>query len=149
MTAVALRLAPRGWRSVVLVMTGMLAAAAWPARAEDVPPLRQGLWEFQRSAGANQYAAKECIDPSDDLRRQHVAWEKIGCKVAPALHSGATYTYAAECSVKLPSGAVSFSTTSVLTAESDVAYRIDNRITSRNGTSSESITAQRVADCSN
>lgn len=143
------RVAPSRWRRVALAAAGLLSVLAWPARAEDVPPLRQGLWEFQRTAGANQYAAKECIDPSDDLRRQHAAWEKIGCKLAPALHAGSTYTYAAECSVKLPSGAVSFSTTSVLTAESDVAYRIDNRITSRNGTSSESITAQRVADCSN
>ena len=143
------RLAQRGRRFVPLATAGLLAALAWAARADDIPPLRQGLWEFQRSAGANQYAAKECIDPSDDLRRQHAAWERIGCKLAPPLHSGATYTYAAECSVKLPSGAVSFSTTSVLTAESDVAYRIDNRITSRNGTTSESITAQRVADCSN
>ena len=95
----------------------------------------------------NKFAATECIDPSEDLRRQHAALEKMGCKLAPALRAGATYTYTADCSVKLPSGAVAFSTTSVLTAESDIAYRLDNRLTSQGGTTNESITAQRVADC--
>jgi hypothetical protein len=73
----------------------------------------------------------------------------MGCKLSPALRAGATYTYTAECSVKLPSGAVTFSTSSVLTAESDSAYRIENRLTNQRGTTNESITAQRVADCAN
>jgi hypothetical protein len=71
----------------------------------------------------------------------------MGCKLSPALRAGSTYSYTAECSVKLPSGVVTFSTTSVLTAESDTAYRIENRLTRQGTTSDESITAQRVADC--
>ena len=98
-------------------------------------------------AGLNKFAATECIDPSEDLRRQRTALEKMGCKLSPALRAGSTYTYTADCSVKLPSGAVTFSTVSVLTAESDTAYRIENRLTNQGGTSSETITAQRVADC--
>ena len=71
----------------------------------------------------------------------------MGCKLSPAPRAGSTYTHTADCSVKLPSGAVSFSTTSVLTAESDTAYRIENRLTNQGATSNESISAQRVADC--
>ena len=137
------RLQPR----LLLVLVALLTAAPWVARADEVPLLRQGLWEFQRVAGGNKFAATECIDPSEDLRRQHTALEKMGCNVSPALRAGSTYTYTADCSVKLPSGAVTFSTISVLTAESETAYRIENRLTSQGGTSNETITAQRVADC--
>ena len=134
---------------LVLALVGLLGAAPWAALADEVPLLRQGLWEYQKTAGANKFAATECIDPSEDLRRQHAALQKMGCTLSPTLHNGSSYTYAAECSVKLPSGAVSFSTVTVLTAESDSAYRLENRMTSRSGTTNESITAQRVADCAN
>ena len=148
MTAFRFSSSPHGLQPhLLLVLVALLTAAPWAARADEVPLLRQGLWEYQRSAGVNKFAATECIDPSEDLRRQHAALEKMGCKLAPALRAGATYTYTADCSVKLPSGAVAFSTTSVLTAESDIAYRLDNRLTSQGGTTNESITAQRVADC--
>ena len=132
----------------VLVLAGITACAAWPACADDdIPLLRQGLWEYQKTAGANKFGATECIDPSEDLRRQHAALQKMGCTLSPTLRNGSSYTYGAECSVKLPSGAVSFSTVSVLTAESDSAYRLENRLTKQGGTVNESITAQRVADC--
>jgi hypothetical protein len=148
MTASTLSLAPpRLQPHLRLVLVTLLTLAPWVANADEVPLLRQGLWEFQRTAGVTKFVATECIDPSEDLRRQRTALEKMGCKLSPALRAGSTYTYTADCSVKMPSGAVSFGTTSVLTAESDTAYRIENRLTSQAGTSNESITAQRVADC--
>jgi uncharacterized protein DUF3617 len=133
----------------LLALGSAFAAVALPARADDVPSLRRGLWEYQKTAGANRYAATECIDPSEDLRRQQAALEKMGCTLSPTLHNGSSYTYSAECSVKLPSGAVTFTTVSVLTAESDSAYRLENRMTNKGSTTNESITAQRVADCAN
>ena len=132
---------------LLLVLVALLTAAPSIVHADEVPLLRQGLWEYQRTAGPNKFAATECIDPSEDLRRQHTALEKMGCKVSPAQRTGSTYTYAADCSVKLPSGVVSFSTTTVLTAESDSAFRIESRMTRQGGTTNESIAAQRVADC--
>jgi uncharacterized protein DUF3617 len=148
MTASTFSSAPHGLQPHLLpVFVALLTAAPWAARADEVPLLRQGLWEYQRTVGVNKFAATECIDPTEDLRRQHTALEKMGCKLSPALRAGPTYTYAADCSVKLPSGAVTFSTTSVLTAESETAYRIENRLTRQGATTNESITAQRVADC--
>jgi hypothetical protein len=117
------------------------------ARAEDVPLLRQGLWEFQRIAGTQKFAATACIDPSEDLRHQHAALERMGCKVAPVVRDGTTYTYAADCALKLPSGVMTFSTATVLTAESSTAYRIESRTVNQGATSSEVITGRRVADC--
>jgi len=49
--------------------------------------------------------------------------------------------------VQLPSGFVAFSTASVLTADSDVSYQVETRTTRRGATTSETITAHRVADC--
>ena len=146
MTASTFSPAPHRLRPQLLLVA-LLTAAPWVAYADEVPLLRQGLWEYQRTAGLNKFAATECIDPSEDLRRQHAALEKMGCKLSPPQRAGSTYTYTADCSVKLPSGVVTFSTTSVLTAESDTAYRIENRLTNQGGTSNETITAQRVADC--
>ena len=141
-------LARREARLLALLALGSaLAAVASPARADEVPLLRQGLWEYQKTAGANRYTATECIDPSEDLRRQHAALQKMGCTLSPTLQNGSSYTYSAECSVKLPSGAVTFTTVSVLTAESDSSYRLENRMTNKGSTTNESITAQRVADC--
>jgi len=51
--------------------------------------------------------------------------------------------------VKLPSGAMAFSTNSVLTADGDTAYQIEVRTTDRNGTISQVTNAHRVADCAN
>lgn len=137
---------PRLPRHLLFAVTTLLCAIP-TARADDVPLLRQGLWEYQRTAGAQKFAATECIDPSEDLRRQHAALERLGCKVAPVGRDGTTYTYAADCALKLPSGVVTFTTTTVLTADSDTAYRIERRINNQGATSDESISAKRVADC--
>src|SRR4030095_330224 len=144
MRTITVCFARRGARlATLLAMGSTFAMGTFPARADEVPLLRQGLWEYQKTAGANKFAATECIDPSEDLRRQHAAWQKMGCTLSPMLRNGSSYTYAAECSVKLPSGAVTFSTVSVLTAESDSAYRLENRMTNQGSTTNESITATR------
>lgn len=149
MTASTCPSAPRGrpWY-LLLAFTTLLTATAW-VRADEVPLLRQGLWEYQRSAGEQRFAATECIDPSEELRREHAAQARLGCKPAPVLREGTSYTYAAECEIELPAGVATFSTTSVLTAESETAYRIERRLTSHGETRRELITAQRVADCAN
>ena len=147
MTASTHFLAARGlWPRLLFAIVAVLCAVP-SARAEDVPLLRQGLWEYQRTAGTQKFAATECLDPSEDLRRQHAALERMGCKVAPVVHNGTTYTYAADCALKLPSGSLSFSTTTVLTADSDKAYHVENRMINQGATTDESITGRRVADC--
>jgi predicted secreted protein len=125
----------------------LLLAAPGIARADDLPSFRQGLWEYQRTAGTNRYAATECIDPGEDLRRQQTVLQKLGCKVPPPTRAGPTWTYGADCTVHLPSGYAAFSRTTVLTADSDVAYQVETRTTRRGATTSETITAHRVADC--
>jgi len=134
------------WLRLVLSFFAVLCAIP-SARADEVPLLRQGQWEYQRTVGTQKFAATQCIDPSEDLRRQHAALERMGCKVPPVVHNGTTYTYGADCALKLPSGVMTFSTTTVLTADSDSAYRLENRMINHGITTDESITGRRVADC--
>jgi uncharacterized protein DUF3617 len=140
----------RGLRpAILLAVTGLIVAASAAARADDAPSFRQGLWEYQRSAGTDRFAATECLNPAEELRRHQTALQKIGCKLSPTAHAGSTWTYSADCTVKLPSGAVAFSTTSVLTADSDTAYQVETRTTNQGRTTSEVINAHRVTDCTN
>jgi hypothetical protein len=131
----------------LLALAGLSLAPPGSAWGDDLPSFRQGLWEYQRTAGANRYAATECIDPGEDLRRQRIDLQKLGCKLAPTTHAGSSWTYGADCTVQLPSGFVAFSTASVLTTDSEVAYQVETRTTRRGATTSETITAHRVADC--
>jgi len=117
------------------------------AAQAETPVFKQGVWEFQRQSGANKYVAKECIDPSQEMRQQDTVLEKMGCKLTSTRPGASIYASSAECTVKMPSGFVSWTTTSTITAESDSAYRMETR-TLRYGQAMEEVTtARRVADC--
>jgi uncharacterized protein DUF3617 len=129
------------------VCVSILLIAPGVARGADVPTFRQGVWEYERTVGTSKFVAKECIDPSEEFRLQDTALGRMGCKVSPTTQSGSTYTFNAECMVKLPSGVASWTTTSMLTAENDSAYRLETH-TARNGRVRDEVTtARRVADC--
>jgi hypothetical protein len=134
---------------LLLALAGLSLALPAAARADDVPAFRQGLWEYQRAAGTQRFIATECIDPAEDLRLQQSSLQKMGCKLSPPTRAGSSWTYGAQCTLKLPSGFAAFSTTSVLTADNDTAYQVETRTTNRGATTSETIIAHRVADCTN
>jgi hypothetical protein len=125
---------------------GCLLAVA-PSLAVELPAFRQGLWEYERSVGASKFVAKECVDPGEEMRAHNASMEKIGCKLSSAAPTGSIYTYTTECAVKLPSGAASWTTISVLTAEGESAYRLEVHNTGRGAQSDEVVVAHRVADC--
>ena len=58
--------APRPPQHLLAALIVLLCAIP-VARADEVPVLRQGLWDYQRTAGTQKFAATECIDPSEDL----------------------------------------------------------------------------------
>ena len=137
--------------AIALVATVGLAAAL-PARADEPPRFRQGMWEFDRTApGGQKMHTTQCTNPSDDMKRQNEMIEKRGgCKISPTQHSGNTYTFSADCNMNSPQGGmVSFRSTSVMTVESDSAYKID--VTTSAGqpgpTGKEQLTARRIGDC--
>jgi hypothetical protein len=142
-------IASRVRRVLLLAFPVLVVAAPGPVRADDVPSFRQGLWEYERGSGGHKYAATECLDPGEELRRQQIALQKMGCTLSPTTRAGSTWSYSADCTVKMPSGAMKFSRSSALTADSDNAYQVETRTTNQRGTVSEVITARRVADCTN
>jgi hypothetical protein len=133
-------------RFVVLQCALAMICLAGAARAET-PVFKQGVWEYERTSGLNKYGAKECIDPSKEMKQQDSALDKMGCKRSSAQQGASIYTSTAECTVKLPSGFASWTTTSTLTVESDSAYRMETRIVRYGRTVDEVVTAHRVADC--
>lgn len=136
---------PRSLTQAWLALAGLLVAAPSFA-ATEIPVFRQGMWEYERSLGGRRYVAKECGDPSQDMRAHNASMERIGCKLAPVDQSGSTYTYTMQCAVKLPSGVATWSTTSTLTAEGEGGYRLEVHGTGR-GQQDEVVVARRVADC--
>ena len=138
--------------AMALLATVVLTAAALPARGDEPPRFRQGLWEFTRTApGGQNMHTTQCTNPSDDMKRQNEMIEKSGgCKISPTQHSGNTYTFSADCNVNSPQGGmVSFRSTSVMTVESDSAYKVDVSTSAGQPgpTGKEQLTARRIGDC--
>ena len=130
-----------------LLLAASLLAGTFGAAAAEMPEFRQGMWQYERTAGGNRYEAKECGDPAHTMQANNASLEKLGCRLSPVTHDGSTYTFTSECAIKLPSGVYLSTTSSVLTVESDSAYRLEVRETRQGRTTEETIVAHRVADC--
>jgi hypothetical protein len=122
------------------------AAAGWAVAAE-LPSFRPGVWEYERLVGDSKLVARECVDPTQEMRSHEASLAKLGCRISPLTQDGSSYTYSSECSMKLPSGASRWTSTSTLTVESDTAYRLQVRETSQGKTSEQIVVAHRVDDC--
>lgn len=129
-------------------MAGVALFIADASRAEDPPPFRQGLWQFDRSVGAQKLQTKECTNPTEDMKQQNTLLTKGGCKFTPSTRSGKTYTFSAECTINAPGSApITARSTSVLTVESDGAYKVEITTTGAGTSTSETLLARRVGDC--
>lgn len=134
-------------RRIIVSALTLLALAPAAAGATDLPAFRPGMWEYERLVGSSKLVARECVDPTQEMRSHNASLEKLGCRLSPLTQEGSTYTYSGECAMKLPSGASSWSTTSTLTVESETAYRLEVRETSQGKTSAQIVVAHRVDDC--
>ena len=136
----------------LLATSAGLGLVAPAAAADEAPRFRQGLWEFTRTApGGQQMHTTQCTNPSEDMKKQNEMIEKRGgCKISPMQHSGNTYTFSADCNMPSPQGGlVSFRSTSVMTVESDSAYKVDVTTSSAQPgpVGKEQLTARRTGDC--
>jgi hypothetical protein len=101
--------------SALLVSTLLCGAAV----ADDLPAI-------QRTVNGEKIETTKCTSPTEDMKKMSAKLEKSGCKLSPVKKSGNVYTYAADCSMKMPTGATLNSrSTSVLTVESDSSYRLE------------------------
>lgn len=135
---------------VGLGLLALLGLGALSSRvgAEDLPVFRHGLWEFQRTVGTRKMTAKNCTNPSDDMKRQNIMLEKAGCRFSPMKKAGNTYTFISDCQVKNPAGgSLDSHTTAVMTVESDSSYKLQVDGTTQGQPTKESLFARRVGDC--
>jgi len=132
-----------------VVISAALCVLAGTGLAEELPKFRQGQWEFERTAAGQKMHTTQCTTPNEDMKRQNEMIEKRGgCKMSPLQHKGNTYTFSADCSMSTPQGPVAFKSTSVMTVESDSAYKIEVSTSGGPGPGGkELLTARRIGDC--
>jgi hypothetical protein len=137
-------------RMIVATLTAILMSTllCGPALAEDLPTLRQGLWKFQRTVGGKQIETTKCASPTADMKKMNAMLEKSGCRFSPVKKSGTVYSYTADCSMKMPSGATMNSrSTSVMTVVSESSYKVEIDVVTDGQASKELLVAQRIGDC--
>jgi len=126
----------------------MSTLACGPVLADDLPALRQGLWKFQRTVGGKKIETTKCTSPTEDMKKMNATLEKSGCRFSPVKKSGNVYTYTADCSMKMPTGATMDSrSTSVMTVAGESSYTIEIDVVTDGQSSKELLVAQRVGDC--
>ena len=130
--------------SALLVSTLLCTAAV----ADDLPALRQGMWNFQRTVNGKKVEATKCTSPTEDMKTMSAKLEKSGCRLSPVKKSGNVYTYTSDCSMKMPTGVTLNSrSSSVLTVESDSSYRLEVDAVTDGQASKEQMVAKRIGDC--
>ena len=137
-------------RRIVATVTVILIStlACGPVLADDLPALRQGLWKFQRTVGGKKIETTKCTSPTEDMKKMNAMLEKSGCRFSPVKKTGNVYTYTADCSMKMPTGATMTSrSTSVMTVASESSYTIEIDAVTDGQSSKELLVAQRVGDC--
>lgn len=122
--------------------------------ADDLPVLRMGMWEYTRTvpgpdpAKPQTMTTHKCASPSEDWKQQNEMLTKMGCKFTPIKKAGDTYTFMADCNVKTPDGgAVSSSSTTVITIQSSDAFTVKVDTVTNGKKSVENLTAKRTGDC--
>jgi len=136
----------------LLVATGtailLSTLASGPILADDLPALRQGLWNFQRTVNGEKIEATNCMSPTEDMKKMNAKIEKSGCRMSPVKKSGIVFTYTADCAMKMPTGGTMNSrSSSVMTVESDSGYRLEVDAVTDGQASKERLVARRVGDC--
>jgi len=137
-------------RMIVAAATAILisALASGPVLADDLPALRQGMWKFERTVGGKKIETTKCASPTEDMKTMNATLEKSGCRFSPVKKSGNAYTYTADCSMKMPTGAtMSSRSTSVMTVAGDSSYKIEIATVTDGQASKELLVAQRIGDC--
>ena len=140
--------AANGGSSPRLTAVLLSTLACGPVLADDLPALRQGLWKFDRTVGGKKIESTKCTSPTEDMKTMNAKLERSGCRFTPVKKAGNVYTYTADCSMKMPTGATMTSrSTSVMTVASESSYTIEIDVVTDGQASKERLVAQRVGDC--
>ena len=127
----------------------LIASLALPAyAADDLPSFRTGLWEFKRSVDGGDgkpvtLTNQKCTSPTEDMKKKTESAAQSGCQVSPMTKSGNLYTFTFKCTIQ----GVSLQSKSVITAESDTAYKVDAETRTGGKATRELLTARWISSC--
>jgi hypothetical protein len=130
----------------------LLGACALPyaSLADELPALRKGMWEFNRSVEDSaapgkpvNTSNKKCGDPAADMKRMNDALGRQGCKFSPVVKAGNTYSFDADCRMQ----GIATHSQSVMSVENDSAYSVDVSSNTAGRSTKEKLVAKRVGDC--
>jgi len=133
----------------------VLALVAAVAIAAELPPLKSGLWQFDRTVNRSDQpgkpetlSTKACTSPADDMKAEQERLAQSGCTTTPAEKKADTVSFTWSCT--LPNGATGTGKSAV-TYSSDAAYSAtiesDARHEGRRLSTTETLKATRVGDC--
>ena len=139
--------APHGRRALwCIALAGVLATAA--AGAEELPTLKRGMWQFDRSVNGREMGViTQCANPTADMKEQDAMLTAAGCNFAPVRQDGDKYSFDVACSIKSGSTLINSKTTTVMTVSGDSAYNVRVSGTTNGQPTDETVVAKRVGDC--
>lgn len=139
--------APRGRRALwCLALAGSLAAAA--AGAEELPVLKPGMWQFDRSVNGREMGViSQCANPTSDMKEQDAMLTAAGCNFAPVRQDGDKYSFDVVCAIKSGASTINSKTTTVMTVSGDSAYTVRVTGTTNGQPTDETVVAKRLGDC--
>ena len=127
----------------------MIASLALPAfAADELPPFRTGLWEFKRTVDGGDgkpvtLTNQKCTNPTEDMKKKTESAARSRCQVSPVSKSGNLYTFTFKCTIQ----GVSLQSKSVITAESESAYKVDAETRTGGKTTRELLDARWISSC--
>ncbi len=130
-------------------ITFLLAALALPAfAADELPAFRAGLWEFKRSVDGGDgrpamLTNQKCTNPTEDMQKKTETMIAAGCKPTPVTKSGNLYSFSFRCKLQ----GIDIESKSLITVESDSAYKVDAESKQGGKTTREQLDARRIGNC--
>ncbi len=139
--------APRTRRALrCIALAGMLLAAT--AGAEELPTLKRGMWQFDRSVNGREMGViTQCANPTADMKEQDAMLTAAGCNFAPVRQDGDKYSFDVACTIKSGTTQIDSKTTTVMTVSGDSAYTVRVTGTTNGKPTDESVVAKRLGDC--
>jgi hypothetical protein len=106
------------------LVAAVVALAALPAQALELPKRKPGLWEMKSTSGegAPPMVMQQCTDEAFETQMQKMALEtsKTMCSKNDMKREGSTITGSAECKM----GSISVTSKSVATGDFTSAYKV-------------------------
>jgi hypothetical protein len=136
-------------RRMLCALAAVAVSLAAATEAPEMPALRQGLWSYQRIAetpgrqAQQPVSTSKCVDPNADLKKNLQQLKARSCTVSAIARNGNAYAWTVACAVN----GDTLQIRSVITVESDTAFREEMSTHWGTQESKSTLSARRLGDC--